>query len=180
MNALATIKPAAPAVGFDAWLDEGRGLAAERVAVDWRLSAWLERGNAEGHLTQAGFDFLSDNLGIAPKRLKAVIAVVEAFPPHMRDETLSIDHHASALALPADERLSILKRAGAEHWTPEETRSEALKVQARLGQRQFFDRDDPEHDLLMAITRAWNRANPTVREEFIELARESDLGVIDA
>ena len=40
--------------------------------------------------------------------------------------------------------------------------------------------DDWDHHALMGITRAWNRAPAHVREEFLELAGEANLGVIDA
>lgn len=186
MNHIATIVPEA-AVGltipddieFSAWVGIGADLARQRRNVDWMIGDWLNAGR-DRFGDQVEFDFLADQLGIAPKRLKAVADTVVAFPTHRRDEALSVDHHANVRGLPSDEALSLLQKARAEHWTPEETRIEAQRVHARIGQRSFLDRDDPEYDMLIAIERAWNRATVSVRQQFIDLAAESHLGVIDA
>jgi hypothetical protein len=164
-------------LAFEDWVSLGRDLANQRRNVDWMLGDWLAQGR-ERFADQIQFDFLADALGIAPKRLRTAAEVAQHFPPAARDETLSIEHHAHVAALPSTEALTILKKAKEQHLTPEETRIEAVKCRAII--EPPLIRDDPEYDQLIAISRAWNRANASVREQFMDLANEANLGVIDA
>jgi hypothetical protein len=143
-------------------------------------AAPLHAGREAQFISQGEFEFAADTLGIDSKRLKVAEETAAAFPATLRDAKLSIDHYAVVKSLPRDEALPLLRQARSQHWTPGETRIEAVKRQAEIGLSNFLPRDDPEHDMLMAITRAWNRANVSVREQFVELAAESHLGVIDA
>lgn len=178
MNALATIEAASPPADFTQWLTTGKDLLHERTALDWRLADWIATGKEQfGH--QAEFDFLADELGIAPKALKTAAKVAIAFPPHMRDASLTYEHHEAVANLPTSDALDVLKTARDEHLDDRETRIEAVKRRAEIEQPSFID-DDWEHHMLMAITRAWNRAKPEVRAEFLELAAEAELKVIDA
>ncbi len=185
MNELTTIT--ASAVGlvlpddlaFDGWVGIGADLAAQRRNTDWLIADWLAAGQ-ERFADQIEFEFLADTLGIAPKRLKSVAATAAAFPAAVRDASLSVDHHAHVATLPAPDRLAILRRAHVEHWTPEETRIEAIKRKVESGQGNLMVDDDPEYHALMLIVRGWNRADRAVRQQFIDLAAESDLGIIDA
>lgn len=186
MNAVAEISPAT-VVGlslpddltFEAWVDLGRDLAGRRRNVDWLICEWLEAGK-ERFKDQVAFDFLATELGTSPKLLKQAATVVLHFPASHRDEVLSVEHHAHVATLPEIERLSLLKKARIQHWTPEQTRVEAVKARAVIGQSSFLERDDPDYDMLMAIVRAWNCASADVRQQFSELAAESHLGVIEA
>ncbi|MFS0771057.1 hypothetical protein [Sphingomonas sp. 1P08PE] len=178
MNALATIEAAAPPAGFTDWLSTGKDLLTKRTAIEWQLADWIADGREQfGH--QAEFDFLADELGIAPKALKSAAKVAAAFPPHMRDTSLTFEHHEAVAGLPTSDAMALLKAASAGHLDERETRVEAVKRRAEIGQGTLID-DDWEHHQLMAIQRAWNRAQPNVRAEFLELAAEAELGVIDA
>lgn len=55
---------------------------------------------------------------------------------------------------------------------------EAVRQWCEIGQNLPRD-DDPDHDHLLAMSRAWNRAPRHVREEFADMIAESHLGVID-
>lgn len=180
MNALAIIETAAMLPdGMGEWLDTGRALLTERSRVEWQLADWIADGR-ERFGSQAPFDFLADELGIAPKRLKLAASVATAFPPSHRDPTLTFDHYESVATLPGPEALSLLKRAKDQHWDDRQTRVEAVKRRAEIGDRAIFTDDDWEHHELMACTRAYNRARPEVRSTFLELAIEAAGKDIDA
>lgn len=180
MNAVSPIALTLPAdPTFEQWIDAGRTLAANRRQLDWLVGDWLQVGRERFH-DQAEFAFLADALGVSPRMLGTVEKAVRAFPPHLRDQGLTIEHHAHAAALPEQERLPFLNRARREHWTPEQARIEVVKLRTVIGERSVMERDDPDYDELIAISRAWNRAHRHVREQFADLVRESDLGVIDA
>ena len=178
MNAIVAIDIPTTAT-FDDWIEVGRELAQSRRHVDWLIGDWLATGR-ERFPNQVQFDFLADALGLAPKRLKAAAEVASHFPASQRDEALSVEHHANVQTLPADEALSILKQARAQHWTPEETRIAAVRRRVEIGQHTLIPDDDWEYRELMEIVRKWNRARPDARQSFMQLASEAALGVIDA
>lgn len=178
MNALSVIQAASP-IGFADWLASGRLLLQQRNELDWRLGDWLAEGR-ETFGNQAAFDFLADELGIAPKQLKSAVKVATAFPPHMRDTALTFQHHEAVATLPTVEALDVLKSAKTNHLDDRETRIEAVRRKVQIGQTTLLPDDDWDHHALMAITRAWNRAPEHVRGEFLELAAEAELGDIDA
>lgn len=177
MTALATIPANDIAPTFDAWLNQGRDLLTRRNSIEWELADWLDTGR-EQFVDQAGFDFLSDALGIAPKKLKAAASIAKAFPPALRDVTLTFDHYEAVHTLPTTEALSVLKDAKARHLDDRETRQEVLKRQIVM--QPPLIRDDPEYDELMVIVRAWNRASAGARQTFADLMTESHLGWIEA
>lgn len=163
-------------IAFDAWVGIGADLSTQRRNVDWMIADWLNVGQ-ERFAGQVEFEFLADTLGIAPKRLKLVADTAKKFPVSQRAADLSIDHHAHVAALDAGDALTILRSASVNHWTPEETRIEVLKVHAH---QPSMLRDDPEYDMLIAITRAWNRASVEVRQQAADLIAEANFNVIDA
>ena len=179
MNALSVIKPAALPADFATWLSDGRDLLARRNETEWALADWMATGR-ETFGDQAAFDFLADELGIAPKQLKSAVKVATTFPAHLRDTALTFQHHESVANLPVTDALEVLKRAKDEHLDDRETRAAAVRRQTVIEQRTLLPEDDWDHHALMAITRAWNRAPRHVREEFIDLAGEADLACIDA
>lgn len=168
MNALTVIETTQP---IDAWLDRGRNLAAQRRDVDWQLADWLREGQDQSFIDQTGFDFLSDNLGIAPKRLKDITKAASVFPAHLRDSALSIEHHAAVAALEVQDALPLLNTAKAQHWTPERTRVEAITIRnPEPGTRSDRDGDG----LLESIIRHWNRLPRAIRVDFAELVASAN------
>jgi hypothetical protein len=165
MNAVAIIEPTQEPT-LSSWIERGRSLATERRDVDWRLGDWLHDGQQQGYLDQAGFDFLSENLGIAPKRLRDINRAVEAFPAHLRDRALSVEHHASVAALPQQDALDLLHKAKAEHWTPERTRVEA---QTHRGEESGVRGDRDSDGMLESFLRHWNRLPRALRLDAAEL-----------
>lgn len=166
VNAVTVIDAAAPACALQSWIDTGRALAAQRRDVDWRLADWMLDGQSQGFLDQTNFDFLSDNLGIAPKRLKDITKAATAFPAHLRDKALTIEHHAAVAPLPKQEAMELLHAAKDKHWTPEQTRYEAMKARPRE-ERQV------EESPLESFLRHWNRLPRAVRFEAAEMIATS-------
>ncbi|OGT55496.1 MAG: hypothetical protein A3E01_09315 [Gammaproteobacteria bacterium RIFCSPHIGHO2_12_FULL_63_22] len=164
MNALQTIEPDQV---FEGWVEAGRSLANQRRNVDWQIGDWMVEGREKGFLSQAGFDFLSENLGMTPKRLKDIARAAEAFPAHMRDASLSIDHHASVADIEPQLRIDFLSRAKQEHWTPEQVRHEAHHASEP---RQL----NRGHDaMLESFIRHWNRLPRPARLEAAEMIAQS-------
>lgn len=177
MNAITVIEAAPMPAGQDEWLSRGRDLATQRLDVDWRLADWMSEGKHAGYINQAGFDFLSENLGLAPKRLKDALKAAEKFPRSLRDASLSVEHHAAIASLPRDEALPLLKRASSEHLPVNALRE--YVTQRRYDTCQNFADEDTDSTLCTHIVRAWNRATPAARESFLELQEVASLGIID-
>lgn len=180
MNAVAVIEAVAIVAPMDAWIETGRALAARRRDVDWEIADWMVAGQAQGYIDQAGFDFLSCSLGIAPKRLKDIAKAAIAFPVHLRDSALSIEHHAHVADLPRGEQMELLSQAKREHWSDDDLRKQAITHKVGHGHVSMLSQDEWDEHCRMALQHAWNRASPTVREDFAEQIKESHLGVIDA
>lgn len=186
MNAITTIDPAdlagasltlnlADNTPLPDWIAIGRGLATQKRHIDWLIGDWVQFGRA--HFPEQ-ITMALDELAEDPKRLKRIEQTVAAFPPHKRDASLSFDHHAHVADLPVQEALPLLKRAHDENLTPRQVRTEAMLRKLDIGMNLPRE-DDPEHDHLLALSRAWNRSPHAVRLEFAEMIRESNLGVID-
>lgn len=165
--------------GLQDWLDQGRSLATQRRDVDWRLADWMIVGRELGFLDQANFDFLSDNLGIAPKRLKSITKAAEIFPAALRDSSLTIDHHLCVADLPRDEQLGLLRQASKERWSDDDLRKQVISHNVHSGRVDRLSTDEWDHHSLVALQHAWNRASRDVRDDFLEMAQEANGGIID-
>jgi hypothetical protein len=178
--AIASIPPGAPALPFDDWLDVGRGLYAKRKELDWQCADWLAYGLTH-HAEQMKLalpEFATD--AIEQKRLVHSAKIAAAIPASQRDTALTFAHHEHVADFPLDERLALLAKARENKWSARVLRIEAMGERARLGiGNMLIDDPDWEYDQHMAILRAWNRAHPDVRENFLEMANESNLGVIE-
>lgn len=174
MNAVTVIEAGqVTAAGFEEWLNRLRLLFDERGRVHWNIADHLKEGQEGGYLTQIGFDYLSGELGVAPKPLKDALKAAQTFPPALRDPTLSVEHHAAAAAAPDRQmRLEFLSRAKREHWTPEQTRHEAVKVKPHEA-RQI------EESPLESFLRHWNRLPDAVRVDALEIITASNAEIVD-
>ncbi|KMS59988.1 hypothetical protein V474_07815 [Novosphingobium barchaimii LL02] len=180
MNAITIIEAAPTPATLEDWIAQGRALVAQRLDNDWRIADWMAEGKTAGHLTQAKFDFLQDNLGLAPKRLKDALKAATTFPPALRDSTLSVEHHAAVASLPKDEALPLLKRAAREHLSVNDCREVVTQRRYETGQR--FDDEDTDTTLATLIRRAWNRATEQARREAYEdfkIAAGKGFSIID-
>lgn len=160
------------------WLARGRTLATQRRDVDWALGDWLTDGRAAGYLDQTGFDFIADELGLSPKRLK-LIEKAANIPASHRDTTLSIEHHAHVADLAAPEQLDMLKQAKAGHWSDDDLRKKVITLKASTGRIDAMSAEEWADHSMVAMQHAWNRAPREMRLEFYEMAGEANGGVID-
>lgn len=176
MTALAIVE-AAVVPAFENWVAECRALVDERKAIDWRLADHIAAGRQTfGH--QAGFDFLADSLGLAPKRLKDAEKRAKAFPAHLRAKDVPVEVHARIAALPESERVEVLQRASREHCDEKRAQTEVTQHKA---QAAMFEDNDPER-LATLIYRAWNNAGPEIREHawpILEAAANNGFGIAD-
>lgn len=164
-----------PAQPFDAWLEQGRSLMDRRRNLDWDIGDWLTYGRA--NFPEQIQDALP-NLFDDDKAIKRIEKTVKAFPPHLRDRTLSFEHHAQVADLDRQYALPLLKRAHDDHLSVRQIRG--LAIEAKMDTGVLLPReDDPDEDEMMALIRAWNCATPPVRQDFAEYVRESHGGLID-
>jgi hypothetical protein len=167
--------PIADATSFDEWLGIGRGLANTRRHIDWLIGDWITYGRT--HFPEQIEMALGEVVG-DERALRRIEKTVRAFPPHLRDETLSFEHHTHVADMPAQEALPLLKEARDEHLQPGQLRIRAMLRKVETG--QILPREeDLEDDAFLALIRAWNRAPRSVRADFAEMVADSHLGVID-
>ena len=181
MNALATIAADVPqTVEFGAWLDTGRALLTERNECEWRLADWIADGK-EQFGSQVAFDFLGEQLGIAPKTLKQAVKVSQAFPPAHRSPALPFAVHKEIARVEPEQRLSMLNKAAQDHWNELAAHQQVEAHRTSTGKR--MDNDDPEYSEAMEIVRAWNRVScPEAREQayaYMEQAAERGFSPIN-
>lgn len=163
---------------FDDWVEMGRNLCEGQRVVNWWIGDWWAAGSHRyGERAKAAAEGI---FGKEFKTLANAASVCRAFETSRRREHLSWSHHAEVASLPPEEADAILDRAEADQLNRATVRSEAIKKKTELGLYVPRIDDDPEQTELLEITRKWNRARRSVRETFLDLANESDLGVIDA
>lgn len=180
MSDLMTIIPqAVPAdLAFPDWLATLKTLAGIRRNIDWVIGDWLRIGQ-ERFPEQIQMELLGGELGMSPKRLKRVVDISAKFPSHVRDETLSIEHHAHVADLPRPEQMELLSKAKREHWSDDDMRKQAISRKVESGLVQTMTQADYEQHALMSLQHAYNRAPRHIRIEFIEAATEANGGEVD-
>lgn len=180
MGAIETI-PTIPALDlaentpYPQWLGIGRQLANQKRNIDWLIGDWIAFGRKHfpDQIQLALADMADD-----PARLKRIERTAATFPPHLRQPSLTFDHHAHVVDMPVQEALPLLQRSAREKLTPRQLRIEAMLRKVETG--QILPReDDPEDDALLALVRAWNRAPVSVREDFAEMMAECHFGLIE-
>lgn len=160
---------------FASWLELGRDLAQKRRSFDWLVGDWITYGREHfPEQIQAELPNLIDD----EKALKRIEKTCRAFPPHLRDTSLSFDHHAQVADLEHQYALPLLKTASKNHLSVRQLRGLAIETKMDVGVLLPRE-DDPEEDEMMALIRAWNCATSNVREDFAEYVRESQGGIID-
>ena len=158
------------------WRGLGETLADRYKNTVWLIGDWFAHGQTR-FAEQLKLDLpkITDD----PKMLRKAAKVAQAFQPADRNVALSYQHHAHVADMPADEAKALLDKARRENWTAREMRIKAMARKLEIGQTQIFSDDDYEYHEMQAIARAWNRARPSARSEFLEMANEAEGGVID-
>lgn len=160
---------------YEVWLAELRSLIATRRSLDWQIGDTITYGREHfPDQIQAELPNLIDD----EKALKRIEKTCRAFPPHLRDTSLSFEHHAQVADLEHQYALPLLKAASKDHLSVRQLRGLAIETKMDVGVLLPRE-DDPEEDEMMALIRAWNCATSNVREDFAEYVRESQGGIID-
>lgn len=163
------------ATSFEEWSNLGRKLCAGARFMNWIIGDWLIEGSerfGDKAREEANVIFRSD-----VERFDPIIKTCRRFPEHARHQALTFGHHLAVAGIEdhaqAEELLVTAER--------DRLTTAALKAQVKVSFRQprLMDDDDPEDTAMRHIAQAWNRAPKASRLAFLELAQESDLGVID-
>jgi hypothetical protein len=177
---------------IEQWEQVGRTLFAEMrqaedrtTQVNWWIGDWWAYGSgtgadgkprygarakavAEGIFGTMTFQAVAD-CGYVARKIEA----------SRRREVLPFTHHREVAALEPEAATRLLTKAAEQHLSTRDLRKEVLRHRIAIGHFTPNEDDDPEHAQLLAIARAWNRARPSVREEFLDMAQEAGLGEID-
>lgn len=166
-----------PGQTFDDWVELGRNLCLAEKRLNWLIGDWWAHGShAYGERAKIAAQ------GVFGKELGTLMncaSVCRAFETSRRREALSWSHHAEVAALPTGDADEILTQAEQDDLSSREIRIIAMKRKVALGIFRPREDDDPEYTELIDIARRWNRARPSVRQQFLDLATEANLGVID-
>lgn len=164
---------------FDDWVEMGRSLCEGQRVVNWWIGDWWAAGShRHGERAKVAAEGI---FGREFQSLMDMASVCRSFETSRRREALSFTHHREVAALEPKEADALLAKAETEQMSTRELRVEVVKRRVALGHfpaRDTVD-DDPEHTELLDIARRWNRARRSVRQEFLELANEANLGEID-
>ena len=161
-------------ITFEQWLDTGRQLASTTRDLGFMIGDWVNHGRE--HFGEQ-IEMALEQTGLDGRFAIKAAHVAKAFPEPVRNHALSFEHHRAVLRLPRPEQLDLLKQAGDKHWKPQKLR-EAV-VQRRYERGDDFPPDEVDSAMLTVIVRAWNRATPKAREDFLMLAKACNGGVID-
>lgn len=179
MTALAVIPAPETPVDFTLWLEQGRTLAHTRLQIDWMLGDWLAQGR--DHFAPEQIELALGEIAAdveQARALRRVEKVARAFPPSIRDTSLTFEHHAKVVDLPKQEALPLLREAREEKLPASKLRIRAMLKKVDLG-LVLPREEDPEYDAMLACVRAWNRAPMDVREDFAEMVAESHMQDIE-
>lgn len=163
-----------PMETLDAYLDAGRHLATMRKRLGFLIGDWVNHGRER---FPEQIEMALETAGIDERFAARAANVAKSFPPSIRSDALSFDHHRVVLSLPRPEQLELLTEASKRHWKPQELKDAV--AQRRYESGQDFPDDDVDAHFEVQIIRAWNRATPAARESFVGRVEAAGLGVID-
>lgn len=161
---------------FADWQALGRRLCLGARAINWLIGDWLIDGAerfGEKAREEAQSIFRSDVDRFAP-----IVDTCRRFPEPKRHHALTFGHHLAVMAIDDDTAAEQLLTMAEENRLTTAALKAEVKV-IRSESRLPLTDDDPEDTAMRHIAQAWNRAPKASRLAFLELAQESDLGVID-
>lgn len=187
MNELTRIEPAAlpPAnslsltlpdnLGFEAWQNIGRELAAREKVLNWWIGDWWAFGEHRyGDRAQAAADGV---FGRSFQTLRNIASVCTAIEPSRRRDVVTFTHHAEIAPLArsspaaADE---LLKRVERENMSVAQVRAAVRVLQGKTVEQVLTARDeDPNYYAMLKVTRSWNQTPMEVREDLGEVLIEA-------
>lgn len=187
MNQLSTIAPPATValalpdnMQFEAWVEMGRGIVAQRRQADWLMADWFAHGSKH-FADREQVQLMLDQMGVDQKRIAADAKVAERIPESWRSDKVSFEV-AKEIAKIDDPgiRQRMIVQAEREHWTSRKAHHHVVEHKATTG--SLLPEDDDETRQAVEIIRCWNRASPDAREYFFPLAQAAarkGFGAID-
>lgn len=161
---------------FADWQQLGRRLCMGARTINWLIGDWLIDGAerfGEKAREEAQSIFRSD-----VDRFDPILKTCRRFPEDKRHQALTFGHHAAVMSIEDDEAAEqLLVKAETERMTQAALRAEVKVIRAH--DRLPLVDDDPVDTAMRRIVQAWNLASRAAREDFIELAKESHMGVIE-
>lgn len=160
---------------YTEWLAIGRSLAVQKQQTEWFIGDWIAFGRERfpEQIELALADVADD-----PRNVRRLEKTARTFPPHLRNQSLTFEHHAHVADMPVQDALPLLKEASERKLSARQLRTVAMLRKMETGQILVRE-DDPEYDAMLACVRAWNRAPLCVREDFAEMVAESHLADIE-
>ena len=161
---------------FDDWSNLGRRLCASSRVINWLIGDWLIEGSerfGDKARDEAKTIFFSDVDRFAP-----IVDTCRRFPEPKRHQSLTFGHHLAVMAIEDDDQAEqLLTRAETDRLTTAALKAE-VKVIRSQDRLPLMD-DDPVDTAMRRIAQAWNLASMAARQNFLELAQESHMGVIE-
>lgn len=162
---------------FDDWRDLGRRLCMGARAVNWLIGDWMIEGAerfGEKAREEAQSIFRSD-----VPRFDPIVRTCRRFPREKRREHLSFGHHLAVSDVDDDaEAEKLLEQAEQTGATVAMLRA-TVRVSSTTNYLPGMDDDDPVDTAMRRIVQAWNLAGKAARQDFVELLKGSDMGVIE-
>tara|TARA_R110002124_G_scaffold160502_1_gene327759 strand:- start:12258 stop:12821 length:564 start_codon:yes stop_codon:yes gene_type:complete len=163
-------------MSFEEWNDLGQKLASAEKLLNWWIGDWWIAGNHR--YGERAAIVAQGVLGKSLGTLKNLGSIARKFEKSRRRDLLSFSHHAKVASLPPDQADDFLDCAEKEKLSVRDLQAKVSSMRIETG--QLVIDEDVAYQLLISITRNWNRAPVAVRQEFLDLALVSNLGVIDA
>lgn len=161
---------------FAEWSSLGTKLCAGARAMNWLIGDWLIAG-VEQH-GQKARDEANRIFRTDVERFDPILKTCRRFPEDRRHQRLTFGHHVAVMPVQDDaEAEELLKEAEQSKLTTATLRAKVSVL--RHAQAPLIPDDDPEDTAMRRIIHAWNLAPKASREAFIELAQETELGVIE-
>lgn len=162
---------------FEDWRDLGRRLCMGARAVNWLIGDWLIDGAerfGEKARAEAQSIFRSD-----VARFDPILRTCRRFPREKRHESLTFGHHLAVSVVDDDiEAEKLLEQAEQTGATVAMLRA-TVRVTSATSYLPGLDDDDPVDTAMRRIVQAWNLAGKAARQDFVELLKDSDMGVIE-
>lgn len=164
---------------FEDWQAIGRRLFARERVINWWIGDWWAFGE---HRYGERAKMAAEGIwGLSFSTLVTYGSVSRSFETARRLAHVPFSAHQEVAVLPPAEADALLTKAGEESLSVRDVRKAAMLRKVALGIIRPRDdvQDDPDYAALKAIAAYWNRANRDVREQFLDMANEADLGVIE-
>lgn len=117
-------------LSFERWQELGETLKAMERSVMWWIGDWLRFGERRWGET---YSQALDATGYSHSALSKAKWIASTYEPCNRLQELSWTHHLEAAPLPAEERMQVLREAGANRWSVRDLKAEVNRRKNVVG-----------------------------------------------